>query len=172
MASLDFDIVSLNTAGLGDYVKCHKVFNYMKKQMTPKGIIFLQETHSINKSEGLWTKQFGCRKGSIIFSHSKSDTRGVLIAFCKGLKYKIIEKHIDSDGRYVVLNTSIDNNPIILANYYAPCKEPDQLKILDKLNHIFDQLQVKEDTQFIWGGDLTSFSILCLMLMEVHLSLN
>ena len=71
MASLDFDIVSLNTAGLGDYVKCRKTFNYLKKQTSPKGIIFLQETHSVNKVEGLWTKQFGCGKGSIIFSHGK-----------------------------------------------------------------------------------------------------
>ena len=56
MASLDFDIVSLNTASLGDYVKRRKVFNYMKKQTSPKDIIFFQETHSINKIEGLWTK--------------------------------------------------------------------------------------------------------------------
>ena len=56
MASLDFDIVSLNTAGLGDYVKSRKVFNYMKKQTSPKDIIFFQETHSVNKIEGLWTK--------------------------------------------------------------------------------------------------------------------
>ena len=71
MAGLDFDIVSLNTAGLGDYFKRREVFNYMKKQTSPKGIIFLQETHNINKIEGLWTKQFGCCKGSIIFSHGK-----------------------------------------------------------------------------------------------------
>ena len=153
VASLDFDIVSLNTAGLGDYVKRRKVFNYMTKQTSLKGSIFLQETHSINRIEGLWTKQFGCVKGSIIFSHGKSDARGVLIAFHEGLKYKIIEKHIDSNGRYVVLNALIDNNPIILANYYTPCEEPDQLKVLDELNRIFDQLQVKEDTQFIWDGD-------------------
>ena len=37
------------------------------------------------------------------------------------------------NSRYVVLNALIDNNPIILANYYAPCEEPDQLKILDEL---------------------------------------
>ena len=138
MAGLDFDIVSLNTVGLGDYVKRRKVLNYMKKQTSPKGIIFLQETHSVNKIEELWTKQFGYGKGSIIFSHGKSDARGVLIAFREGLKYKIIEKHVDSDGRYVVLNALIDNNPIILANYYAPCEEPDQLKILDELNRVFD----------------------------------
>ena len=91
MASLDFDVVSLNTAGVGDHVKRRKELNYMKKQTSPKGIIFLQETHSINKIEGLWTKQLGCGKGSIIFSHGKSDTRGVLIAFREGLKYKIIK---------------------------------------------------------------------------------
>ena len=56
MVSPEFDIVSLNTASLGDYVKRRKVLNYMKKQTSPKGIIFLQETHSVNKIEGLWTK--------------------------------------------------------------------------------------------------------------------
>ena len=96
MASLDFNIVSLNTAGLGDYVKHRKVFNYIKKQTSPKGIILLRETQSVNKIEGLWTKQFGRGKESIIFSHGKSDARGVLIAFRKGLKYRIIEKRIDS----------------------------------------------------------------------------
>ena len=79
-------IQQINTAGLGDYVKRRKVFNYMKKQTSPTGLIFLQETHSINKIEGLWTKQFGCGKGSIILSHGKSDARGVLIAFREGLK--------------------------------------------------------------------------------------
>ena len=101
MASLDFNIVSLNTAGLDGYVKCRKVFNYVKKQMSLKGIIFLQETHIINKIEGLWTKQFRCGKGSIMFSHGKSDVRGALIAFREGLKYKIIAKHIDNNGRYM-----------------------------------------------------------------------
>ena len=93
-----------------------------------------QETHSINKIEGLWTEQFGCRKKSTIFSHGKPDPRGVLIAFRKGFKYKIIEKHINNNGRYVVLNAVIDNNPIILASYYASCKELNQFKILHELN--------------------------------------
>ena len=88
------------------------------------------------------------------YSHMVNQTpECVLIAFHEDLKYKIVEKHIDSDGRYAVLNALIDNNPIILANFYTPCEEPDQLKILDELNRIFDQLQVEEDTQFIWGDD-------------------
>ena len=39
MASLEFDIVTLRTAGLCDYIRRRKVFNYMKMQTSPKGII-------------------------------------------------------------------------------------------------------------------------------------
>ena len=47
----------------------------------------------------------------------------------------------------------IDNNPVILVNYYAPNVEPEQLKVLDELAHIFNQLQTSENTMIIWGGD-------------------
>ena len=174
MASLGFDIFSLNTAGLRDYVKHCKVFNYMKKQTSPKDIIFFRETRSINKIEGLWTKQFVCGKGSIIFSHGKSDARGILIAFHEGFKCKIIEKHIDSDGRNVALNVLIDNNPLILANYCASYEEQDQSKSLTSL--IIFSISCKLKRMLGLYGEmiliLMWFSILCLMLMEFDQSLN
>ena len=81
MVDLNIDIISLNTAGLGDYTKRRKIFNYLKKQVSCKGVVFLQETHSVQKDERIWTNQFGCGQGSIVFSHGNSDARGVLIAF-------------------------------------------------------------------------------------------
>ena len=39
-------MISLNSQGLRDYTKRHKVFNFMKKHTSSKGIIFMQETHS------------------------------------------------------------------------------------------------------------------------------
>ena len=51
----------------------------------------------------------------------------------------------------------IDNNPVILVNYYAPNVESEQLKVLDELAHIFNQLQTSENTTFIWGGDFNLF---------------
>ena len=39
------------------------------------------------------------------------------------------------------------------------------VKILDELNRIFDQLQVKEDTQFIWGGD---FNVVFDTVLDAH----
>ena len=51
MVDLKIDIISLNTAGLGDYAKRRKIFNYLKKQVSCKGVVFLQETHSVQKDE-------------------------------------------------------------------------------------------------------------------------
>ena len=72
MGDLDFDIISLNARGLRDFTKRREVFNYEKK-VSRRGIIFLQETHSVLKDEKVWTDQFGCGKG-------KSDAKGVIIA--------------------------------------------------------------------------------------------
>ena len=64
---------------------------------------------------------------------------------------------MDKNGRYIVLDMLIDNSPVILVNYYAPNIESEQLKVLDELAHIFNQLQTSDNTMFIWGGDFNLF---------------
>ena len=81
MAELNLDIISLNTPGLGGFTKRRKTFKFLKKHASRKGIVFVQETDSLRKDETLWTNQFGCGDRSMIFSHGKSDARGVLIGF-------------------------------------------------------------------------------------------
>ena len=58
--------------------KIRKIFNYLTKHSSPKSIIFLQETHSTEKAESVWTNQWGCGRGSILFSHGTSGSKGVL----------------------------------------------------------------------------------------------
>ena len=100
----------------------------------------------------VWTNQFGSGTGSVFFSHGKSEARGVLIAFREGIKYKVIEKYIDTEGRYIVLNLLLNNSPAVLINYYAPNQEAEQLMVFDHLTYILDQLDIAQDTVFIWGG--------------------
>ena len=57
----------------------------------------------------------------------------------------------------MVLDVLIENNPVILVNSYAPNVESDQLKVLDELAHISNQLQISENTTFFWGGDFNFF---------------
>ena len=89
----------------------------------------------------MWTNQFGCGKDTVRFSHGKSDAKGVLIAFREHVKVKIIEKYIDTSGRYIVLSAEINNSLVILVNYYAPNCEAEQVKLFEDLT--FDLRPVK-----------------------------
>ena len=71
MGDLDVDIISFNARGLRDFTKRRKAL--YEKKSSRRGIIFLQETHSVLKDEKVWTNQFGFGKDTVIFSHGKSD---------------------------------------------------------------------------------------------------
>ena len=146
-------MISTNAQGLKDYTKRRKVFNFMKKHTSSKGLIFIQETHSLKTCENIWTNQFGCGNNHIVFSHGTSDSRGVLIALREASNYKVINQYVDHGVRFIVLNTLIEDSPVVPINYYAPNEEKDQLKVLDDLNHILDNIDISEDTVLVWGGD-------------------
>ena len=67
----------------------------------------------------MWLNQWGCGTGNIIFSHGASDSRGVLIAFREGLNIEIRTCICDKNGRYIILHAHIQDNLILLVNYYA-----------------------------------------------------
>ena len=46
-----FDVLSLNTAGIGDNFRRQKIFNYLKKSCSSKLIVLPQETHSTARNE-------------------------------------------------------------------------------------------------------------------------
>ena len=53
----------------------------------------------MQKDEKVWTNQFECGKGSVVFSHGKSDARGVLVAFREAVDYKINSQHVDNQWK-------------------------------------------------------------------------
>ena len=54
---ISFDILSLNTRGIRDNLKRHKVFQWLKNHTTKEPIIFTQESHSTLDIGRLWTQQ-------------------------------------------------------------------------------------------------------------------
>ena len=154
MVELNCDLISLNTAGLCEYEKHCKVCYYLKQQISKSAIIFMPETHTVKSHEKIWTNQFGCGSGSILLSHRKSDARGVLLVFCDVIDFQVIIQHVHNNGRYIVLNVVVNNNPVMLINYYPPNVECEQLKLLNELNHIFNSSEIAENIMFIWGEDL------------------
>ena len=50
----------------------------------------------------------------------------------------------------------IDGSPVILVNYYALNYQADQVKLLNDLTHVFDQLEITANTRVLWGGDFNT----------------
>ena len=80
----DFNIFSLNTRGLRDVKKRREIFRWLKRYYkADQGFVMLQETHSIEKDEEIWKKEWGAE---IVFSHGSNDSKGVAILFPKNFK--------------------------------------------------------------------------------------
>ena len=96
-------------------------------------ICFLQETYSTQEVENIWRKQW---KGNMFFSHGSSHSRGVLVLVRDNLDFQLRSIKVDSQGRYVFLEVSIQDSPYFLLNIYAPNKCSEQCTFLKKYQKI------------------------------------
>ena len=67
----NFIFLRNNVKGLQSTKKQLKLFNVLKNKIGPKGILFLQGTHSSVKTEKKWIDDF---KDKIYYSHSKTNS--------------------------------------------------------------------------------------------------
>ena len=104
--NISFDILSLNSREIRDNLKRRKVFEWLKNHTTKEPIIFIQESHSTQDIEKLWSQQW-LSKENIVFSHGEFNARSVLIGFRENLDYEIKDKIIDQGGRYIILKCVI-----------------------------------------------------------------
>ena len=79
-----------------------------KKNTSKNAIVFMQEKHSSDKTGKQWEQLW---RRSIIFSHGTTSSKEVLIAFSEGLEFNITKEFTDQNGRYIVLQVDIQENP-------------------------------------------------------------
>ena len=97
--------------------------------------MFLQETHSSKVTEKIWSDdEFD---GDLLFSHGKTNSRGVLVGFYGNINYSVEKKVSDHIGGNLVLDVTIDSTKYLLINLYNGNTEPEQLKILESLSKVF-----------------------------------
>ena len=115
MPAINFNFPSNNVKGLKSAKKWIKLFEYFKSKLSPSGVLFAQEIHSTKDIEQKWKDELN---GQIFFSHGKSSSCGVFIAFF-GSKSATITKEIsDNSGRTLVLQVKIDDEIYLLVNLY------------------------------------------------------
>ena len=93
-SNFDVTFFCQNVRGLNQEEKRKSIFNYAKSKA---GIVFLQETHSVQLLEQSWEQEWG---GKIIFSHGTSASRGCMIMISSTLEHNIVDSIRDENGRF------------------------------------------------------------------------
>ena len=151
MANYNFNLLSLNARGIRDYFKRKSIFTWVKQQNAD--IVFLQETYSTPDIENEWKFQW---QGKMLFAHGTNHSRGVLILFNNELHFEIKSEYIDTEGRYILVEATIQDSPFLLVNLCAPTKSREQCKFFDDVKSALDELDLDPGCEIIIGGDFNT----------------
>lgn len=148
---LKMNLISVNVRGIHSHAKRINVFQWLKKMKVD--MFFLQETYSSKETETYWKLHW---KGKIIQAHGTNHSKGVAILIKDNVDIDIISSCIDDEGRFICLNTIIQDQPVLLMNVYAPCssKASEQLKFFTNVLDIINtNTQRHPNSKIIIGGD-------------------
>ena len=153
---IHFNFISHNVKGLGDRAKRKRQFKYLQDQVRNKGIIYFQETHSAAATQTKWIEEFG-KKNKLLFSHGKSNARGVAIGFVGNLDYTLIKTEADSDGRFIIIEAKMKNDIYVFINFYNENVEANQLKLFEKLENSLKKFDDLNQKKLVLSGDFNLF---------------
>ena len=119
-----------------------------------KADIFFCRKHTVQKRLKISGRSNG--EEIFFFSHGTSHSKDVLILVWENLDFQAKSTHTDDLGRFVILDTLIQDSPFLLANIYAPTKASEQCQFLDEIaNHIADKA-CQSEHYIITGGDFNA----------------
>ena len=114
-----------------------------------------QETHTVTLDENNWQDEW---KGDIYFLHGRNQRKGVAILIPDEIKTRVTVLNMinDKEGRMIILDSNINDNPYLLINLYAPTKDHCDAQ-LNFLQHVTDTLEQLNNKNLIIGGDLNTY---------------
>ena len=123
------------------------MFEYFKDKIGHGGILFLQETHSSVDTEKQQNDKF---KGQLYFTHGKTNSYGVLIAFYGNINVVVKNQFNDDNGRILILEVMIDDTQYLLVNVFNANTE--QLKFY-KISLLSQKILIAFSNNKIIDGD-------------------
>jgi len=140
---VNLSVGSFNVKGLANDKKRKEIFHWLhRKNMN---IYFLQETHCSNENVKKFQDDW---EGRCLFSNKNTASAGVMILFNTNFEYKLENVVTDSDGRYLICTIVVNNEQIVLGNYYD--LNSDELYLLEDFCNKVNQF---DDLPMILGGD-------------------
>ena len=113
---MSISLISLNVNGIRDKEKRLTLFKWLQEKNTD--LCLLQETHGeCIEDVNMWCNEWG---GTIYSAFGSNMSRGVAIMFKPklALDHKVIET--DVEGRFLILELSVDEKKYVVINIYAP----------------------------------------------------
>ena len=139
---------------LQSYIKRLKIFEYLENKSGPNGILVLQETHSTeNENYIRWNDDFN---GQTHYSHGKSNSCGVLIAFLGSITYTDRKKAPNKHGRILIIEALIDDTEFILNKLNNASTEND-LTTFTGLTNLLENFDLTKNKPIIFAGDFNLF---------------
>ena len=83
-------------------------------------------------------------------SHGSNHSKGVMILVNPRYKLEVIKSCKDKNGRFIILDTKLDNQHLALVNIYTPNDTSQQIKFFQELNKTLTNYA---DNNLIIGGD-------------------
>ena len=147
--NIKFKVVCLNVRGIRTFEKRKAIFNWFMKQNAD--VCFLQGTYSTEEIENQWKAQW---HGEIFFAHVSTHSRRVAILIRKGFDFKFKSSRSDEEGRYLILEASIQDANFRLVNIYAPNVISKQSSFFLTLSDLISEQGLNaSDCKILLGGD-------------------
>ena len=87
----------------------------------------------------------------MFFAHGSNHSCGVLVLIKDGLEFDMKSKLADNNGRYILLDVTVQGSNYIMGNIYAPNKTKEQCSFFEDLQQKLDDFVTCQNQRIIIG---------------------
>ena len=145
---MNFKLLSLNVRGIRSPEKRKGLLIWLNKQTAD--IIYLQETYSSKEIENTRRTQWN---GKMFLAHGANHSCGVMTLVRNDLVFEEDSCVCDQNGRFIILNATVQGAKYVLANIYAPNKVYQQCTHFKILLETLDSNISSPEERLIIAGD-------------------
>ena len=91
--------------------------------------------------------------GKTFYSHGTNNSCGVMILIKDDLEFEFKSSVLDSKGRYILIDTTVQGSDFLLVNIYAPNKVQEQCEFFSNLEKMIEKLNTSAGQKIVVGGD-------------------
>lgn len=98
-------------------------------------------------------------KGKMLYSRGTNHSRGVMILIKYDLEFDLKSSVLDTEGRHILINATVQGSDYLFANIYAPNKVQEQCEFFSCLDKLVEKFHVSAEQRLYWAAIIMRFWI-------------